>query len=331
MTNPNVQSIWGLAEAQKMIPVRVCTLVGLTDWTAVLVASIAASVSRGGGVPWWPPAGGDASCVMGVCLRWLMMGFAVPLSLQAYFRQGVALQYLGRHADALAAFASGLAQDPKSLQLLVGMVEAAMKSPMRGKHKGVLRVSPAAEVAGGGSFSPSVWGEENLKERISKFGFSAESGGCQEWSLKLQEEQKLSFCLRGTVRLRGTGDESEWVCTTVPVESLSFFPFSSISVGRGVCCCGPGCVVTGTTSHIVLVGSSTSEMPQASVCPEEHISSFSVVLLSLKIQHSRRQKGCSTNSLLFKQCLKSQRPWSHMSCAVFASLSSCPRFQDFFL
>lgn len=55
------------------------------------------------------------------------------LSLQAYFRQGVALQYLGRHADALAAFASGLAQDPKSLQLLVGMVEAAMKSPMRGE------------------------------------------------------------------------------------------------------------------------------------------------------------------------------------------------------
>lgn len=54
--------------------------------------------------------------------------------LQAYFRQGVALQYLGRHADALAAFASGLAQDPKSLQLLVGMVEAAMKSPLRGKN-----------------------------------------------------------------------------------------------------------------------------------------------------------------------------------------------------
>ncbi|KAL0183188.1 hypothetical protein M9458_022563, partial [Cirrhinus mrigala] len=46
----------------------------------------------------------------------------------AYFRQGVALQYLGRHADALAAFASGLAQDPKSLQLLVGMVEAAMNA-----------------------------------------------------------------------------------------------------------------------------------------------------------------------------------------------------------
>lgn len=79
------------------------------------------------------------------------MGIALPLSLQAYFRQGVALQYLGRHADALAAFASGLAQDPKSLQLLVGMVEAAMKSPMRGKLVGVLRVSPAAELDRAGS------------------------------------------------------------------------------------------------------------------------------------------------------------------------------------
>ncbi|XP_055511853.1 tetratricopeptide repeat protein 28 isoform X3 [Leucoraja erinacea] len=54
-----------------------------------------------------------------------------PKWSKAYFRQGVALQYLGRHADALAAFASGLAQDPKSLQLLVGMVEATMKSPLR--------------------------------------------------------------------------------------------------------------------------------------------------------------------------------------------------------
>ncbi|GLD66790.1 tetratricopeptide repeat protein 28-like protein [Lates japonicus] len=63
--------------------------------------------------------------------RALMTLSFTSLPLQAYFRQGVALQYLGRHADALAAFASGLAQDPKSLQLLVGMVEAAMKSPLR--------------------------------------------------------------------------------------------------------------------------------------------------------------------------------------------------------
>ncbi|XP_055017627.1 tetratricopeptide repeat protein 28 isoform X1 [Boleophthalmus pectinirostris] len=61
----------------------------------------------------------------------LKAGQLNPKWPKAYFRQGVALQYLGRHADALAAFASGLAQDPKSLQLLVGMVEAAMKSPLR--------------------------------------------------------------------------------------------------------------------------------------------------------------------------------------------------------
>lgn len=66
-------------------------------------------------------------------LEWLRCSSSLPLLIQAYFRQGVALQYLGRHADALAAFASGLAQDPKSLQLLVGMVEAAMKSPLRGE------------------------------------------------------------------------------------------------------------------------------------------------------------------------------------------------------
>lgn len=81
--------------------------------------------------------------------KWLLTRVANPPSppLQAYFRQGVALQYLGRHADALAAFASGLAQDPKSLQLLVGMVEAAMKSPLRGKStSGVSRRSPMCPV-----------------------------------------------------------------------------------------------------------------------------------------------------------------------------------------
>ena len=46
---------------------------------------------------------------------------------------GVALQCLGCHADALAVFSSGLSQDPKSLQLLAGLVEAAVKSPLRGK------------------------------------------------------------------------------------------------------------------------------------------------------------------------------------------------------
>lgn len=47
------------------------------------------------------------------------------------FRQGVALQCLGRHGDALAAFSQGLAQDPRSQQLLSGLVEASIKSPLR--------------------------------------------------------------------------------------------------------------------------------------------------------------------------------------------------------
>ena len=53
---------------------------------------------------------------------------------QAYYRQGVALQCLGRHADALGAFASALAQDDKSPQLLTSLTEAALKSPLRGKY-----------------------------------------------------------------------------------------------------------------------------------------------------------------------------------------------------
>ena len=40
---------------------------------------------------------------------------------------------MGRHGEALAAFSQGLAQDPKSMQLLSGLVEAAMKSPLRGQ------------------------------------------------------------------------------------------------------------------------------------------------------------------------------------------------------
>ena len=58
---------------------------------------------------------------------------AEPRWPKAYYRQGVALQCLGRHGDAHAAFSSGLAQDPKSAQLLAALVEAAMKSPLRGE------------------------------------------------------------------------------------------------------------------------------------------------------------------------------------------------------
>ncbi|XP_013144707.1 PREDICTED: tetratricopeptide repeat protein 28 [Papilio polytes] len=50
---------------------------------------------------------------------------------KAYYRQGVALQCLGRHGEALAAFSSGLGVEPTSRQLLAALVEASLKSPLR--------------------------------------------------------------------------------------------------------------------------------------------------------------------------------------------------------
>lgn len=52
---------------------------------------------------------------------------------QAYYREGVALQCLGEEAEALAAYANGLANDAKNEQLLQGLVDAAMKTPLKGQ------------------------------------------------------------------------------------------------------------------------------------------------------------------------------------------------------
>lgn len=68
--------------------------------------------------------------VAAACLPLLTCGSS--FSRQAYYREGVALQALGREAEALAAFASGLSADPKSGQLLSGLVEATIKSPLKG-------------------------------------------------------------------------------------------------------------------------------------------------------------------------------------------------------
>ncbi|KAB0791731.1 hypothetical protein PPYR_03531 [Photinus pyralis] len=54
-----------------------------------------------------------------------------PTWPKAYYRQGVALQCMGRHGEALAAFSGGLAQDPTSQQLLSALIEASVKSPLR--------------------------------------------------------------------------------------------------------------------------------------------------------------------------------------------------------
>ena len=56
------------------------------------------------------------------------------LLFQAYLREGVALQQLGQHGDALAAFAVGLAQDSSNTSLLSGLVDSSLKSPLKGKE-----------------------------------------------------------------------------------------------------------------------------------------------------------------------------------------------------
>ncbi len=54
---------------------------------------------------------------------------------QAYYREGVGLQGMGKDAEALAAFAAGLAQEPKSNQLISGMLDTALKSPLKGNKQ----------------------------------------------------------------------------------------------------------------------------------------------------------------------------------------------------
>lgn len=53
-------------------------------------------------------------------------------SPQAYLREGVALQNLGQHGEALAAFGAGLAQDANNTNLIMGLIDAALKSPLKG-------------------------------------------------------------------------------------------------------------------------------------------------------------------------------------------------------
>lgn len=72
----------------------------------------------------------DATCARQVNPSW-------P---KAHYREGVALQCLGRHGDALAVFSTGLSIESKSTQLLAGLIEASIKSPLRGKNKSNLYI-----------------------------------------------------------------------------------------------------------------------------------------------------------------------------------------------
>ncbi|PIK35007.1 putative tetratricopeptide repeat protein 28-like, partial [Apostichopus japonicus] len=106
----------------------------------------------------------------------------------AYYRQGVALQCLGRHADALAAFASGLAQDPKSLQLQGGLIEATLKSPLKDTFEPIYNQLQSMKLDKSPFVIISVIGQELLAagyhaSSIGGFGICPENRYC---SLKLR-------------------------------------------------------------------------------------------------------------------------------------------------
>ncbi|ALC48168.1 CG43163 [Drosophila busckii] len=82
---------------------------------------------------------------------------------KAYFRQGVALQCLGRYGEALASFAAGLAQEPQHKQLLAGLVEASLKSPLRAALEPTLQQLRAMQLHESPFVVSSVVGQELLQ------------------------------------------------------------------------------------------------------------------------------------------------------------------------
>ncbi|XP_062528966.1 tetratricopeptide repeat protein 28 isoform X2 [Bombyx mori] len=81
---------------------------------------------------------------------------------KAYYRQGVALQCLGRHGEALAAFSSGLGVEPSSRQLLAALVEASLKSPLRATLEPTFRQLEAMKLDQSPFVLISVVGQELL-------------------------------------------------------------------------------------------------------------------------------------------------------------------------
>ena len=106
------------------------------------------------------------------------------------YRQGVAFQCLARHTDALAAFANGLAHDPKSPQLLDGLVEAAMKSPLRPTLEPTYRQLEAMKLDKSPFVIISVIGQELLAQ--GKYNSAVEV---------LESALKIGTC---SLKLRGS-------------------------------------------------------------------------------------------------------------------------------
>lgn len=114
-----------------------------------------------------------------------------PRWSKAFYRQGIALQGLGRHADSLAAFASGLALDHKSVRLLVAFVETAMKSPFRASLEPIYRQLQAMLLDKSPFVVTSVVGQDLLSN-----GYKAAAIVILESSLRIGT---CSMKLRGSV------------------------------------------------------------------------------------------------------------------------------------
>lgn len=88
-----------------------------------------------------------------------------PCWAKAYYRQGMALQGIGHWPSALAAFASGISQDSKSVRLLVAFVETAMKSPFRASLEPIYRQLQSLQLDKSPFVMTAVVGQELLADK----------------------------------------------------------------------------------------------------------------------------------------------------------------------
>ncbi|PAA91946.1 hypothetical protein BOX15_Mlig004862g2 [Macrostomum lignano] len=79
---------------------------------------------------------------------------------KAYYREGVALQCLGKFADAAAALCQGLGKDPKDRALIQGLVDCALASPVRERFLPVYEQLCKLHLANSAFVLMSVIGQE---------------------------------------------------------------------------------------------------------------------------------------------------------------------------
>ncbi|KAK3597208.1 hypothetical protein CHS0354_003712 [Potamilus streckersoni] len=111
-------------------------------------------------------------------------------SKQAYIREGCALQQLGQHADALAAFALGLAQDAGNSSLLAGLMDSALKSPLKEKLEPILQQLQKLKLEKSPFVIISVIGQELLQ--VGHYNASVQM---------LESSVKIGTC---SLKLRGS-------------------------------------------------------------------------------------------------------------------------------